>query len=123
MKIVGNIFWFIFGGAIWALVSFLIGVLCCITIILIPIGIKMFHFAGFIVAPFGKHAEYNKGNAGKLVINIIWLVLFGWETIISYALTGAILCCTIILIPFGIQYFKTIPFFTLPLGTTFVKDN
>ena len=49
------------------------GVLCCITIIGIPIGMQCFKFAGLAFFPFGKEIVYG-GGAGSLIANIIWLL-------------------------------------------------
>ena len=40
------------------------GVLCCITIIGIPIGMQCFKFAGLAFFPFGKEIVYG-GGAGS----------------------------------------------------------
>jgi len=42
MRIIGNLIWFIFGGFIMALGWIIAGVICCITIIGIPIGLQAF---------------------------------------------------------------------------------
>ena len=52
------------------------GVLCCITIIGIPIGMQCFKFAGLAFFPFGKEIVYG-GGAGSLIANIIWLLCCG----------------------------------------------
>ncbi len=54
MSCLGNIIWFIFGGLIGGLTWCLAGILWCITIIGIPIGLQCFKFASLSFAPFGK---------------------------------------------------------------------
>ena len=54
MRVIGNILWFILGGLEMAIVTFLEGILCCITILLIPIGLQLFKMAGFFIWPMGK---------------------------------------------------------------------
>ena len=46
------------------------GVLCCITIIGIPLGMQCFKFAGLAFFPFGKEIVYG-GGVGSLIANII----------------------------------------------------
>ena len=121
MKTLGNILWVIFGGLFWAIGSFLAGIILCITIIFIPIGLQMFKIAGFVIWPFGKRVEKTKPSGFKTFLNVIWAILFGWEMALGYLLTGVILCITIIGIPFGRQYFKMAHFVFLPLGNDFVK--
>lgn len=119
MKILGNIIWIILGGIEWALLLFLGGVLSCITIIGIPLGIQLFKMAGFVLWPFGKKVKEVKVTGLKTVLNIIWAVLFGWEIALGFLITGVIFCITIIGIPFGKQYFKLARFVILPLGSDF----
>lgn len=51
---VGNVLWFVFGGLWMALAHLLTGVLLCLTVIGIPLGIANFKLAGLALAPFGK---------------------------------------------------------------------
>jgi uncharacterized membrane protein YccF (DUF307 family) len=46
----------------------------------------------------------------------VWLVLFGWEFFLVHLLAGAVLCITIIGIPFGIQAFKMSVLALWPFG-------
>ena len=57
MKLIGNILWFVFGGVFWAIADFLAGVVCCITIIGIPVGLQLFKMARFILLPLGYGFE------------------------------------------------------------------
>ena len=50
----GNIVWFILAGWWLALLHFISGVLCCVTIIGIPFGIQHFKLAGASMLPVGK---------------------------------------------------------------------
>ena len=54
MGCLGNILWFICGGAISGLEWLLAGCLWCITIIGIPVGLQCFKFASLSFFPFGK---------------------------------------------------------------------
>jgi len=53
MKLIGNIIWFVFGGAIAALLWLIAGVLLSITIIGIPFGLQWFKLAQLALFPFG----------------------------------------------------------------------
>ncbi len=50
----GNAIWFVFGGFWMALGHLIAGVLMCLTVIGIPLGIASFKMAGLALAPFGK---------------------------------------------------------------------
>ncbi len=103
MKTIGNILWLILGGFFGAIEAFLEGVLLCITIIFIPVGLQMFKIpSGF-----------------KTVINVIWCITGGIIHFLVYGLVGVIFCITIIGIPFGKQYFKLARFILTPLGHDF----
>lgn len=52
----------------------------------------------------------------RTIANIIWLVFSGLWLAIGYALGGALLCLTIVGIPFGIQAFKLAALSLWPFG-------
>jgi uncharacterized membrane protein YccF (DUF307 family) len=54
LRVVGNILWFLLAGWWLALEHVLVGVLLCITIIGIPLGVGSFKMAGAALAPFGR---------------------------------------------------------------------
>jgi uncharacterized membrane protein YccF (DUF307 family) len=54
LSVVGNILWFILAGWWLALGHLFTGVLLCITIIGIPLGVASFKMAGAALVPFGK---------------------------------------------------------------------
>ena len=116
MKVLGNIIWFLLGGAIVSLVYFILGILCCVTVILIPFGRQCFKLAGLIVAPFGKDVEtcYEENP----YLNILWSVggLYAFVSLV----VGAVLCVTIIGIPFGKQCFKIARLASSPFGAIVV---
>lgn len=58
----------------------------------------------------------------RLVLNILWLVLAGFWLAISYVIAGAILCVTIIGIPFGVQSFKLAGYALWPFGRALVPS-
>ena len=64
MSILGNIVWFIFGGLFAALGWYIVGLLWCVTIIGIPVGVQCFKFASMSLFPKGKQIQYAVG-AGK----------------------------------------------------------
>jgi uncharacterized membrane protein YccF (DUF307 family) len=122
---IGNILWLIFVG-IWLAITFVIaGILMFILIITIPFGIQAFKLAGFALWPFGRHVVYTERIASPLHIigNVIWLVFGGLVLAIQCLIGGAILCVTIIGIPFGIQAFKMIPITLMPFGAEVMRDR
>ncbi len=116
MGCLGNIIWLICGGFISGLTWLIVGLLWCITIIGIPIGMQCFKFAKLVFFPFGKEVEYG-GGAGSLLLNIIWILVSGIPLAIESAVLGLLLCITIIGIPFGLQHFKVAKLALMPFGT------
>lgn len=115
MGCLGNILWFIFGGFLSGLSWCLAGLLWCITVVGIPIGLQCFKFAALSFFPFGKEVRYG-GGAVSLLMNILWLILSGLPLAIESAVMGCILCITVIGIPFGLQHFKLAKLALMPFG-------
>ena len=118
MSLLGNILWLIFGGLIAGLGYILGGLLMCLTIVGIPFGIQSMKLGVATFAPFGKRIVEAPDANGPLqiVLNIIWLIFFGWEIALAHLVSAGILAITIIGIPFALQHIKLIPIALLPLG-------
>ncbi len=116
MRLLGNILWLILGGLALAIGWAIIGLILCVTIIGIPLGVQAFKMAELTLTPFGKTVVY-EGGVGSLLINIVWLVLAGVWMAIGYLFAGLFNCMTIIGIPFGIQSFKMAKLALWPFGT------
>ena len=72
-----------------------------------------------IVKLLQDHPEFFDPDSGNLInttLNVIWVILFGWEIALSHLLHGLILAITIIGIPFAQQHFKLIPVALFPFG-------
>ncbi len=122
MRTLGNILWFVLAGVWLALGYALAGLVLCITIIGIPFGIQAFKLAGFALWPFGREVVRRpEGGCLEVGFNIVWLVLFGWEIFLVHLVTGAVLCITIIGIPFGIQAFKLSVLALWPFGREVIE--
>lgn len=121
MRFVLNILWLVLAGFWLALAYLLAAVICFILIITIPFGIASLRIAGFALWPFGR-TVIRRADAGvaSAIGNVLWLVLCGWWLALGHLITGALLCFTIIGIPFGIANFKLIPVSLLPLGSAVV---
>ena len=53
--------------------------------------------------------------------NVLWVVLFGLWLALGHAVTGILLCITIVGLPLGAASFKMIPIALLPLGREIVR--
>jgi len=114
MNFLGNVLWFVIVGFLSFVLWILVGVLWCITIIGIPFGLQCFKIGSFTLFPFGKTVQTNFDS--HPIANVIWLIFFGWEIAVGYAILGGILFITIIGIPFAKQCFKLTSLSLLPFG-------
>lgn len=117
MGCLGNALWFIFGGLFLGLGWVLAGVLWCITVVGIPIGLQCFKFASLAFFPFGKEVRYG-GGVGSLLLNILWILLSGIPLAMEAALIGCVFCITIVGVPFGLQCFKLAKLALMPFGAS-----
>jgi len=122
MRMLGNIFWIIFGGFLSALGWIVAGCLWCITIVGIPIGKQCFKLCSISLNPFGKEVEYG-GGAVSFIVNILWIIFSGIELAITNLALGAILCVTIVGIPFGMQFFKIAKLSLMPFGAQVTREH
>jgi len=121
MSFLGNILWFIFAGFWQGLGWAFFGLLWCVTIVGIPIGLQCFKLAGLAFFPFGKQIE-NVGGAGSCLLNLLWLIFGGFQIALIAFLNGLILCATIIGIPFGLQCFKLARLAFMPFGARITRS-
>jgi uncharacterized membrane protein YccF (DUF307 family) len=118
MSLLGNIIWLIFGGFISGLGYIIGGLSICLTIVGIPFGLQTIKLGIATMAPFGKENVVLPDSSSliNMILNIIWVILFGWEIALSHLVHGAILAITIIGLPFAMQHFKLIPMALFPFG-------
>ncbi|MBU1141642.1 MAG: YccF domain-containing protein [Firmicutes bacterium] len=114
MRTIGNIIWFVFGGAIAALLWFVLGLLLSITIIGLPFGMQCFKFSKLVLFPFGQ--EVKTDFSDHPIMNLIWIIFFGWEMAIGYLSIALAYAATIIGIPFAIQWVKLAVLALIPFG-------
>lgn len=116
MKTLGNILWFLFGGFLLWLEWSISGLLLCITVIGIPAGKQCFKLAKLCATPFGKGIDYARVGAGSVILDVFWVLVFGWEIAVTAFFNGVLWCITIVGIPFGKQFFKIAALAFAPFG-------
>ncbi len=118
MSLLGNIIWLIFGGLISGLAWILAGFALCLTIIGIPFGLQAIKIGFATLAPFGKEVrELPQANsATRILFNLVWIVLVGWELAIAHLVWACVLALTLVGIPFAKQHVKLIPIALMPFG-------
>jgi len=124
VRFVLNLLWLVLAGFWMWLAYLLVGLLWCITIIGIPFGIAAFRIGFFALWPFGRTVVKKTGaGVGSGIGNVFWFILSGVWLAIGHAVTGALLCITVIGIPLGLANFKMIPVSLAPLGKDIVPTS
>jgi uncharacterized membrane protein YccF (DUF307 family) len=118
MSLLGNILWLIAGGFLTGCGYIIGGLLMCLTFFGIPFGLMSIRIGIATFAPFGKTVveRENANSPLRILFNILWLVLFGWEIAVAHLCSAALCAVTIIGIPFAVQHIKLIPLSLFPFG-------
>ena len=118
MSLIGNILWLIAGGFLTGCGYLIGGALMCLTVIGLPFGLMSIRLGLATFAPFGKRVveRPNANSTLRIVFNILWLVLFGWEIAVAHLCSAALCAVTIIGSPFAVQHIKLIPLSLFPFG-------
>ncbi len=118
MSLLGNIIWLIFGGLAAGLGYMIGGAVLCLTVIGIPFGIQAIKLGVATLAPFGKEVREapHANDTLRVIFNVIWLALFGWEIALVHLTLAAVLAITIIGLPFAKQHIKLVPLALFPFG-------
>jgi len=120
MSLLGNILWIICGGFFSALGWLIAGLLWCITVVGVPIGVQCFKLAALSLSPFGKEVV-QRGGTVSFLLNVAWFLLSGLELALVNAILGCLLCITVVGIPFGMQFFKIAKLSLAPFGAEIVS--
>ncbi|MFP3041701.1 hypothetical protein LQZ19_07745, partial [Treponema primitia] len=133
MSALGNVIWFVFGGAILALVWLLVAGLFAVTIVGLPIARACLEFAKLSAFPFGKEIIRDTELKGKthvsgiskvvsIILDIIWFPI-GLVLTIIYLAAGILSFISIIGIPVGIVYVRMGAFLLFPIGARVVSKK
>jgi uncharacterized membrane protein YccF (DUF307 family) len=120
VRFIGNVLWFVLGGLVMALGWLFWALLLTITIIGIPFARQCLKLANFSLWPFGRTAVDDPTSTPLGIVGAILWIIPGIIMAIGYLITGALLCITIIGIPFGIQAFKLAGLALQPFGKKIV---
>ncbi len=132
MRAIGNLLWFVLGGAIMGLAWMLAGLLAFVSIVGIPWGRACFVIGQFTFFPFGKEAIGRDELSGRddigtgalgMIGNILWFVFAGIWLAIGHLISALACFVTIIGIPFGIQHLKLAAIALAPIGKTIVSKE
>lgn len=131
MRTILNILNFVLGGFATTL-SWLVATLLSIVLIFtLPLTRSCWEITRLSLFPYGNEAihvdELNPDsknallNTGGTLLNILWLVLFGWWLCLMHIMAGIAQCISIIGIPVGIANFKIAAIALWPVGRRVVS--
>lgn len=111
-----NIFWALFCGIELAIGCLFAGFLSCLLILPIFFGVPLVYWKlmALVFAPAGKRVVLN--FEAHPVRNVFYYIFGGGYKIAQIYVYGALLCCTLIGIPLGLQVFKFGKYFLAPFG-------
>lgn len=118
MTLAGNLLWLLFGGFTAAVGTMAGGLALCLTILGIPFGLQTMKIGLAMFCPFGKEVVVEPGADSTLntVLNVIWVVGWGWVLALNHLVFAALLAVTIIGLPFAKQHLKLMWVSLLPFG-------
>lgn len=124
MRTIVNIIWVVLGG-FWLFLGYVLaGVLACIFIITIPVGVAAFRMAAYVLWPFGRTVVRQPGaGAGSSLMNVIWFIIAGWWLCVVHFITAIAQAITIVGILDAIVNIKMIPVTAFPFGKMIVDTR
>lgn len=116
-----DIVWNIFlNGVIGYVLYVLFGGIFCLVLVGIPFFSSYYRYAKHLFHPANCKLVQNRDVKGFMkVLNILHLVLFGWEMCLLAFLFAGLCYCTVIYIPIAKQLFRQAKFFLNPRSYTF----
>lgn len=121
MRTLLNIIWFVFGGFWLALGYALVGLLFCVLIVTIPLGVASLRIARYALWPFGRAVvDQPDVGSGSVLLNVVWIILAGWWLALGHVTTAIAQAITIVGIPLAVANLKMIPISLVPFGKEIV---
>jgi len=129
---IGNVLWFVLGGAVMGLAWWCAGILALLSVVGIPWARACFVIGQFTFFPFGKEALSRRTVRGRgdigtgfwgLLGNVVWFVFAGFWLALGHLVAALANFVTVIGIPFGIQHLKLAGIALAPIGLTVVSKR
>lgn len=123
MKTIGNLLWLVLCG-VWIALGWLFwAFILAITVVGLPFARQCVKLAQFSLWPFGRTVVKDATATRLGAVGAVLWIIPGVFMAVGYVLTGALLCLTIIGIPFGIQAIKLAGLALQPFGKKVVRTN
>lgn len=131
MRAVLNILNFIMGGFATTLAWLLATIVSIVFIITLPLTRSCWEITKLSLLPYGNEPIHvdelnpnnknNLMNTGGTLLNIFWIIFFGWWLCVMHIAIGIAQCVTLIGIPVGIANFKIAAIALWPVGRRVVS--
>ncbi|UUE08878.1 YccF domain-containing protein [Dickeya zeae] len=131
MRAVLNILNFVLGGFFTTLAWLLATVVSIVLVFTLPLTRSCWEITKLSLLPYGNEAIHidelrpeqknSLLNASGTLLNVFWLIVFGWWLCLSHIVSGIAQCVTIIGIPVGIANFKIAAIALWPVGRRVVS--
>lgn len=121
IKIIANIIWFLCGGLIISLLWAILGLILCISIAGIPLGLQCFKVARLTFFPYGKKVvtDFHKHS----IANTLWAILAGWWIALVYLVAAILNFITIVGFSRGLLCIKIMRLSFSPFGAQVIKTK
>lgn len=124
MRTLLNLIWLVFGGLWLAIGYFVLGLVACIFIVTIPVGVASMRMARYALWPFGRAVVEKPGaGAGSAIANAVWFLVAGLWLAIAHVTTALAQGITIVGIPVALVNLKMIPVTCFPFGKAVVPRS
>ncbi len=121
VKTLGNLLWLVLCGFWMALGWLFCALILALTVIGIPFAVQCAKLAQFSLWPFGRTVVKDPSASKLGIVGAVLWIIPGMLLAIGYVITGALLCITIIGIPFGVQSIKMAGLALQPFGKKVVR--
>ena len=116
MKLIGNVIWFLILGLWLSIIYVAVGVVLCVSLIGIPVGLQFFKMARYAIWPLGRPMGVDFER--HPILNLVWILLGGEVLATVHFTLGIVFALTIIGIPFAKVCFRLAKLSFLPFGAT-----
>ena len=100
------------------------GIICCLLIVTIPLGVASFRMANYTLWPFGRAVvPAPDAGVGSAFGNVMWFVLCGWWLALGHLTTAFAQALTIVGIPLAVANLKLLPVSIMPFGKEIVRAD
>jgi len=123
VQMLGNILWLVICGLGLALGWLFWALILAITVVGLPFARQCVKLAHFSLWPFGRTIVKDPSASSLGALGAVLWIVPGVLMAIGYVISGALLCITIIGIPFGIQAIKLAGLALQPFGKKIIRTK